>query len=59
MHKYNVLARVTTYLETEIEAEHEDQAWEIAQGLDGGEFIGKANWGDWEIYSVWEIDDED
>lgn len=48
--KYRVLARMTSYVYDIIEAENEDEAWQIAHNMDGGSF--KEFDGDWEIYSV-------
>lgn len=53
MKKFKAIAVMRTYLEIEIEAEDEDQAWELANEADGGDFTpmeGEA--GDWEIYDV-------
>ena len=51
--KYRVLARVTSYVYDIIEAENDEQAWQIAHELDGSSFKEKNSFdGDWEIYSV-------
>ena len=52
MKKFRVIAVMTTYLETEIEANDVDEAYEIAEDLDGGEFTPIKDSGDWEIYEV-------
>jgi hypothetical protein len=54
MTKFKVKAQYTVYLETKIEAEDENQAWEIAQRLSGDTFwpISEDNW---EIYDVSEM----
>lgn len=52
MKKFKVVATMTTYLTTEIEAEDVDQAYDIAHDLDGGEFTEIPHMGDWEIYEV-------
>lgn len=54
MKKYKVKAYYTTYCYAEIEADNEDQAWQIAEDMDGGEFK-QADTGDWEIDYVMEI----
>lgn len=49
--KYKVLARVTSYVYDIIEAEDDEQAWQIAHELDGGSFKDTGS-GDWDIVSV-------
>lgn len=49
--KYRVLARVTSYVYDIIEAEDDEQAWQIAHELDGGSFKDTDS-GDWDIVSV-------
>ena len=46
MKKFRVTAQYTIYLETDIEAEDEDQAWQIANDLDGSAFdpVEDDNW---------------
>lgn len=58
--KYRVLARVTSYVYDIIEAENDEQAWQIAHELDGGSFKEKNSFdGDWEIYSVQDYKEEE
>jgi hypothetical protein len=51
MKKYTVTASYTTYVYAEIEAEDDDQAWQIAINLDGGAFEDSGA-GDWDVCSV-------
>jgi len=46
MKKYRVIASYVVYCDTIIEAEHEDEAYEIARDMDGGSFDynGIDNW---------------
>jgi hypothetical protein len=53
MKTYRVLASYTTYCEVTIEAENEDEAYEIATQMDGGSFDSKG-YGDWNIDQVTE-----
>jgi hypothetical protein len=59
MKKFRVIASYLTFCEIEIEAESEDQAWEIACDTDGGDFEpmgGRfAELSDWHINDVQEI----
>lgn len=48
MAKYRVWAEMTTYCYIDVEAQNEDEACNIAEGIDGGEFI-TSNDGHWEI----------
>lgn len=48
---------MTTYLETEIEVEDEDQAWEAALNMDGGDFREIPNSGDWYVTDCFEINE--
>ena len=53
MKKFKAIAVMRTYFEIEIEAQDEDQAWEIANETDGGDFKPiEGDQGDWEIYDV-------
>ena len=57
MIKYKVLASYTSYCMVEIEADSEDQAWEIARDMDGGSFEPTDNpCGEWYITDVQEVD---
>jgi hypothetical protein len=51
MKTYRVMAYYTTYVDTFIEAENDEQAWERAHELDGSEFKD-SGFGDWDVYSV-------
>jgi hypothetical protein len=55
MKTFYIKASMTTYLETTIEAENEDEAWSIAQDMDGGDFTAIDNDGCWDILTVNEI----
>ena len=58
MKKFKVVAVYTSYCTTEIEAEDEDQAHELARELDGGDFEpdNGDGLGDWRIYDISEVD---
>ena len=53
MKKFKVLASYRTYVYVIVEAENEDQAYEIARDMDGGDF--ERDKGD--DLSDWSIDD--
>lgn len=58
MKKFRIEASFVTYLTAEIEAENEEQAYEIARDMDGGDFEQR-RWdgqGDWNIDDVTEIE---
>lgn len=57
--KFNVLAKVTTYCTLEVEAETEDEALEIAENTDGGDFESSEQGGDFNILSATEIGEEE
>lgn len=50
MAKYRVWAKMTSYSFLDVEAENEQEALEIAEYTDGGEFITTEG-GDWEVLS--------
>ncbi len=52
MATYKVKAKMTQYLETTIEADSEDEAWEIARETDGGDFSEIEDAGTWTVESV-------
>jgi len=54
MKKYNVTAYYTTTCFVEIEAENEDNAYDIARNMDGGSFTN-SDAGDWRIVDVEEV----
>ena len=56
MNKFKVLASYKSYCMVEIEAEDEEQAWEIAWEMDGGSFEPADNGeGNWFIEDVAEV----
>lgn len=56
MKKFKVLASYTNYCYTEIEADSLEQAQEIANDMDGGDFTMDGGDG-WQIDEVFEIKD--
>lgn len=60
--KYRVLCTMSVDLYLDVEAESRDEAIEIAQFTDGGEFIGDTSYGvggDWNIYDAIELTEKD
>lgn len=57
MKKFKVIASSITYYKIEIEAETEDEAWQIAKDTDGGEFKEIAL-GDWAQVDIAEVTDK-
>jgi hypothetical protein len=55
MKKFKVTACYYTYCTAEVEAETEDQAFEIARDMDGGDFTASGDNYDWHINSVEEV----
>jgi hypothetical protein len=55
MKKFKVTACYYTYCTAEVEAEDEDQAYDIARDMDGGDFTPSENNFDWHINNVEEI----
>jgi hypothetical protein len=55
MKKFKVIASYLTFCELEVEAENEDQAWELAREADGGDFEQMNELGDWYINEVVEV----
>ena len=55
MKTYKVTACYNTYCTTTVEAESEEQAQEIAQDMDGGDFHYSGKLGDWNIIDVTEV----
>jgi hypothetical protein len=55
MKKFKVTACYHTYCITEVEAETEDQAYEMARDMDGGDFIESRENYDWHINEVKEV----
>jgi hypothetical protein len=54
---YRVVASMTTYCYANVEAESEDEAYAIAQSMDGGDFTTDPMRGDWSINSVYEAEE--
>jgi len=54
MKKYEVIATTISYHKLIIEAENDDEAWDMAREADGGDFE-LHDQGNWEIYGVKEI----
>jgi hypothetical protein len=54
MKTYRVEAQYITYVYVDIEAEDDDQAWEIARDMDGGDFKD-SGFGDWDITNIEEV----
>jgi hypothetical protein len=54
MKTYKVWAKQTTYLYAYVDADNEEQAWDLALEKDGSDFIDKGD-GDWDINSVDEV----
>jgi hypothetical protein len=57
MKTYRVKATMKTYLVAEIQAENEQDAWELANDLDGGEFVEVPYTGGWDITDVEELEE--
>lgn len=57
MKTYKIKVAMTTYLETEIEAEDQDAAWETALNIDGSEFTAVPYEGGWEVTDVIELNE--
>ena len=55
MKKFKVMASYITYCTVEIEAENEEQAYDIACDMDGGDFTPSNAFFDWNINEVTEI----
>lgn len=55
MKTYKIRVTMTTYLETEIEAEDQDQAWETALNMDGDAFTEVPHSGGWEVTDAIEL----
>lgn len=58
MPKFKVTATMYTDLETVIEAKNEEEAYQIAQQLDGAEFTEQPNSGDWQIGDVIKLEED-
>lgn len=58
MKTFYIKASMTTYLETTIEAENEDDAWLKAKDMDGGDFTAIDDDGGWDIVTISEMQSE-
>jgi len=56
MKTYKVIACYFTYCTAEVQAENEDQAYQIAREMDGGDFKESNELGDWHINDIQEIE---
>jgi hypothetical protein len=56
MPKYIVTASYITYCTMEVEAESQDEAWDIARAADGGDFT-EDNSTDWEVVEIRESEE--
>ena len=54
--KFKIWASSTCLYSLEIEAENEDEAFEIANSADGADFDEIPNSGDWQIDSIKQIE---
>jgi hypothetical protein len=59
MKTYKAYATITYELEYTFELEDDEDAWDYAKDLDGGDFEEIPNSGEWNIYEVVEIDTKD
>ena len=57
MKKWTVRADSTTTYEAEVEADTEEEAWDIAFNLDGSLFNSLDN-ADWNVYDVVQIEEK-
>ena len=55
MKRYKVLASYMVYCTAEVEAENQDEAFEMATQMDGGDFKS-GEYGDWNIDEIKEIE---
>ena len=55
MKTYRVVACYYTYCTTTVQANSEEEAEEIAQEMDGGDFKQSGELGDWHINDVTEV----
>lgn len=58
MKKFRAYAVYEVELFADIEAEDEDAAWDIANDMDGGDFLEMSE-GGWRIYEVVELTEDD
>lgn len=57
MKTYKITACYYTYVTAEVEAETEEQAYEMAREMDGGDFKQSGELGDWHINDVIEVNE--
>lgn len=57
--KYRVLCTMEVDLYLDVEAESREEAMEIAESTDGGDFIQDGMGGDWNIYDAYELTEKD
>jgi hypothetical protein len=55
MKKYKAYATISYDLECEFEIEDDEDAWDVARDLDGGDFKELDGSGDWKVYEVEEL----
>jgi len=55
MKKYKAYATISYDLECEFEIEDDEDAWDVARDLDGGDFKELDGSGDWKVYEVDEL----
>jgi hypothetical protein len=55
MKRYKAYATLSYDLECEFEVEDDEDAWDFARDIDGGDFTEIKNTGDWKVYEVEEI----
>ena len=58
MKKYKAYATISYDLECEFEIEDDEDAWDVARDLDGGDFKELNGSGDWKVYEVEEIEEK-
>jgi uncharacterized membrane protein YkoI len=57
MKKFKITACYYTYCTAVVEAEDEEQAYELARDMDGGDFEASDDHSDWHINDVVEIEE--
>ena len=58
MKTFKVTACYFTYCTATVEAESEEQAYELAREMDGGDFKQSGELGDWHINDIQELETE-
>jgi hypothetical protein len=59
MKRYKAYATISYDLECEFEVEDDEDAWDFARELDGGDFKELDGSGDWKVYEVEEIKEKE